>query len=456
MLIALVGPPQSGKHTVANYLVHRHGFRIARVATKGSTSHTDQHAAATTDVAVAATTPSLQGSEEVFATPSQLLKYATSHWRDRIVTLDVVSVQDIARGFAKRPFFLLVAVEAPLTVRYRRSHRVGRALRPSTNAIGSSAITSTLNTSSFEEFTSRDDEIMYGHSSSGGDGGGASSASSSRLVESSLASGLVNGAGLSHPSMSRSGSTTPGVSSTLDPLNPAHPQGNGMANEDVHLGMGSLAIASSPSSQTGLYSLLAQAHVRVLNSFADLDTLWTHLDKLDLASPYRLRPSWEAYFLSLCTLASLRSNCMKRRVGAVLVRDNRVLSTGYNGTPRGLTNCNEGGCPRCNDSGNSCGVGLGECLCLHAEENTLLECGRERGGAQGTVLYCNTCPCMRCAVKIVQVGVKEVVYQLDYSVDHRSSDIFAAAGIIFSKYNGGGDGVERKGALFGCTEPVAL
>ena len=120
---------------------------------------------------------------------------------------------------------------------------------------------------------------------------------------------------------------------------------------------------------------------------------------------------------------------MKRRVGAVLVRNNRVLSTGYNGTPRGLRNCNEGGCARCNGrlasaarNGTSTirplqngapdgehprspggappveekteliksGVGLDECLCLHAEENALLECGRERGGAEGTVLYCNT------------------------------------------------------------------
>jgi len=81
---------------------------------------------------------------------------------------------------------------------------------------------------------------------------------------------------------------------------------------------------------------------------------------------------------------------MKRRVGALLIRNNRVLSTGYNGTPRGLKNCNEGGCGRCNDSSNSLGEKLDECLCLHAEENALLECGRGGGGAEGAVLYCNT------------------------------------------------------------------
>ena len=97
---------------------------------------------------------------------------------------------------------------------------------------------------------------------------------------------------------------------------------------------------------------------------------------------------------------------MKRRVGAILVRENRVLASGYqsvqmydmlilnalrcryNGTPRGLTNCNEGGCPHCNgttETQSNCQ----ECLCLHAEENALLEAGRERVG-KDCVLYCNT------------------------------------------------------------------
>ena len=118
---------------------------------------------------------------------------------------------------------------------------------------------------------------------------------------------------------------------------------------------------------------------------------------------------------TLASLASMRSNCMKRRVGAILVRNKRIVATGYicslyhlvsiyhyitfcssyNGTPLGLTNCNEGGCARCN--------GLEEresCLCLHAEENALLEAGRER--VSGATLYCNTsaqmfhCTSIRC------------------------------------------------------------
>lgn len=154
----------------------------------------------------------------------------------------------------------------------------------------------------------------------------------------------------------------------------------------VVLPNGLLASRAPPST---LRQLMAACSLVVYNGYATLSALHSHLSSLSLVSPHRLRPSWDTYFLSLCTLASLRSNCMKRRVGAVLVRNNRVLSTGYNGTPRGLVNCADGGCSRCNGAAAG-GTALSECLCLHAEENALLECGRERGGADGTVLYCNT------------------------------------------------------------------
>jgi len=118
---------------------------------------------------------------------------------------------------------------------------------------------------------------------------------------------------------------------------------------------------------------------------------------------------------------------MKRRVGAILVRNKRIVATGYNGTPLGLKNCNEGGCARCNGSG-----GHDSCLCLHAEENALLEAGRER--VTGATLYCNTCPCLTCTVKIVQTGVTEVVYNLSYKVDDASAKIFHDAGVILRRH----------------------
>lgn len=161
----------------------------------------------------------------------------------------------------------------------------------------------------------------------------------------------INGNGKSPSrSMSRSGSTTPGVDMTT-----------------LHLGIGDIALQKAPVKGVplhlpsgSLHPLLLQAHMRILNLYATRSDLYQYLSTLALPSTHRIRPSWETYFLSLCTLASLRSNCMKRRVGAVLVRNNRVLSTGYNGTPRGLTNCNEGGCPRCNANAGG-GAMLDEC-----------------------------------------------------------------------------------------------
>ncbi|KAF3285377.1 Deoxycytidine monophosphate (dCMP) deaminase [Orbilia oligospora] len=101
--------------------------------------------------------------------------------------------------------------------------------------------------------------------------------------------------------------------------------------------------------QTGLIPLFVRATLHLLNSFTSIDTFYENLRSIDLVDETRLRPTWDAYFMQLANLAAQRSNCMKRRVGCVLVREKRVISTGYNGTPRGLTNCNDGGCSRCNN-----------------------------------------------------------------------------------------------------------
>ncbi|KAF8495088.1 cytidine deaminase-like protein [Gautieria morchelliformis] len=182
-----------------------------------------------------------------------------------------------------------------------------------------------------------------------------------------------------------------------------------------------------------LHHLFRLANVHVMNAFHTLPDLHVHLTELNLTDPDRLRPRWDTYFMTMAALASQRSNCMKRRVGAILVRDKRVVATGYNGTPRNVRNCNEGGCPRCNSGGRS-GESLESCLCLHAEENALLEAGRERVGA-GSVLYCNTCPCLGCAIKIVQTGVREVVYNLSYKVDDQSAALFNQAGVILRQHS---------------------
>ncbi len=184
---------------------------------------------------------------------------------------------------------------------------------------------------------------------------------------------------------------------------------------------------------TGTHPLISRATVRLLNTSPSLAHLYATLGKLDLLNPDRLRPSWDSYFMSLASLAAQRSNCMKRRVGCVVVRDKRVISTGYNGTPRGLVNCGEGGCGRCNSGDAGSGLALATCLCIHAEENALLEAGRERV-RDGAVLYCDTCPCLTCSIKIVQVGVREVVYSQGYSMDGETAAVFREAGVRLRQF----------------------
>ncbi|KAI0318999.1 dCMP deaminase [Amylostereum chailletii] len=169
--------------------------------------------------------------------------------------------------------------------------------------------------------------------------------------------------------------------------------------------------------------------LHIVNNYNSIAALHLYLDEINIFDIDRLRPSWDTYFMTLASLASMRSNCMKRRVGAILVRDRRIVATGYNGTPRGLINCNEGGCGRCN-SGNE--FTTETCLCLHAEENALLEAGRERIGE--ATLYCNTCPCLTCTIKIVQVGVREVVYNHSYKVDDASAKLFQEAGVLLRRH----------------------
>ncbi|KAA8908237.1 cytidine deaminase-like protein [Sphaerosporella brunnea] len=189
----------------------------------------------------------------------------------------------------------------------------------------------------------------------------------------------------------------------------------------------------------GIAPIVDRASIKLINWDNSVAALHRKLTNLNITDSERLRPGWDAYFMQLASLAAKRSNCMKRRVGCVLVREKRVIATGYNGAPRGLTNCNDGGCARCND-GSAGGTALDTCLCLHAEENALLEAGRERVGA-GATLYCDTCPCLTCSIKIVQVGISEVVYSRGYSMDAQTADVLREGGVRLRQYHPPRDGI---------------
>lgn len=192
---------------------------------------------------------------------------------------------------------------------------------------------------------------------------------------------------------------------------------------------GFVSTSDSITASTYYHNIMSLVKATICND-STIENLLKVLLGLDLNHRAWIRPEWDSYFMRLAELASSRSNCMKRRVGAVIVKDCKVISTGYNGTARGLPNCSEGGCPRCNRNAK-CGQSLDDCICLHAEENALLEAGTPR--VQGGTIYSTSTPCLGCAKRIVQTGIKRVVYEREYSLEHNVQVIFEAAGVKLEK-----------------------
>jgi len=126
------------------------------------------------------------------------------------------------------------------------------------------------------------------------------------------------------------------------------------------------------------------------------------------------RPTWDEYFILQAELAKLRSNCITRHVGAVIVRDHRQIGTGYNGTPPGVKNCFEGGCKRCMqrlEGKLRSGEGLDRCLCNHAEANAIMHCAilGVGSGTKNTTLYTTFVPCLECSKMAITVGIRRIV-----------------------------------------------
>jgi dCMP deaminase len=140
------------------------------------------------------------------------------------------------------------------------------------------------------------------------------------------------------------------------------------------------------------------------------------------------RPSWDTYFVSIARQVASRSNCVKRRVGAVIVVDRRIVSTGYNGTPRGVRNCNEGGCPRCNAFAEG-GARLDECLCSHAEENAITQAAYHGVSVRGGSIYTTFSPCLQCTKMIINAGLEEVAYSADYPLGEVALALLREAGV---------------------------
>jgi dCMP deaminase len=139
------------------------------------------------------------------------------------------------------------------------------------------------------------------------------------------------------------------------------------------------------------------------------------------------RPSWDEYFMDIAGLVAKRSTCVRRHVGAVLVRDRRVLATGYNGAPTGLRHCLDLGCLRQQHS-----IPSGErhelCRGLHAEQNAIIQAALHGVSVKNAVLYCTNHPCIICAKMIINAGIRSVLIQDGYR-DAMAENILQEAGV---------------------------
>ena len=174
---------------------------------------------------------------------------------------------------------------------------------------------------------------------------------------------------------------------------------------------------------------LADATVRNDGALADLHA---QVQVLLERSLFFERPSWDEYFMSIARVVASRSNCVKRKVAAVITRDRRIISTGYNGTPRGTLNCNEGGCPRCNSFAAG-GTRLDECLCSHGEENAITQAAYHGVSLKGGTVYTTMSPCLICTKMIINAGLEEVVYNTDYPLGETSLNLLGEAGVKVRK-----------------------
>jgi len=144
------------------------------------------------------------------------------------------------------------------------------------------------------------------------------------------------------------------------------------------------------------------------------------------------RPSWDEYFIKIAVLVSERSTCLRHHVGAIIVKDRRVLTTGYNGAPAGTKDCLELGCLR-----NELNIPSGErheiCRAIHGEQNAIIQAAKYGQDIQGSTMYCTHSPCIICAKMIINAGIKKIVTYGNYPDIGGVQDLLKEAGVELIK-----------------------
>jgi len=161
----------------------------------------------------------------------------------------------------------------------------------------------------------------------------------------------------------------------------------------------------------------------------------SHADRMEqrekMKSAGRMRPTWQDYFLEITRLVAKRSTCLRRGVGALIVKDKRILATGYNGAPSGLPHCLDVGCLR-----EDLGIPPGErheiCRGIHAEQNAILQAALYGVSIKGASLFCTHQPCALCAKMAINAGIRQIIYCGDYP-DKLSTQMLKEAGVELAR-----------------------
>jgi len=144
------------------------------------------------------------------------------------------------------------------------------------------------------------------------------------------------------------------------------------------------------------------------------------------------RPSWDEYFMRMAFFVATRSTCIRRKVGAVIVKNRRILATGYNGPPRGLAHCDVTGCIR-----EKLGIPSGErhelCRGLHAEQNAIIQAAVYGVSIEGAVIYVTNHPCSVCTKMLINAGIEEIIYESGYP-DDLARELLKESGLKVRQY----------------------
>ncbi len=165
----------------------------------------------------------------------------------------------------------------------------------------------------------------------------------------------------------------------------------------------------------------------------DFEVLNTKKVKSELPRVKKGRPSWQEYFTKISDEVSTRSTCLRRQTGAVIVRQKRILATGYNGAPSGLKHCSDVGCLR---EENNIASGERHELCrgLHAEQNAIIQAARHGIDISESTVFCTHHPCVLCAKMLINAGIETIYYRKGYP-DQLAKELLKGAGLKTIQFN---------------------